>query len=214
MPRGGLVISVDNDNRVWRVWPGGRITVAAGDGRDGFSGDGGRATRARLSSPEGVAALPTGGFLIADFDNDRVRRVWPDGHISTVAGDSDSGDSGDGGPATAASLDDPVGVATLADGGFVVTDGDDQKVRRVWPDGHISTAAAEDQPWGLAGLPDGSFLISDIGNGWVRRVWPDGHTATVAGPGTGEFSLATADPRPQPTSANPKASQRCRTVAS
>ena len=186
MPRGGLVISVDHDSRVWRVWPGGRITVAAGDGRDGFSGDGGPATRARLSGPEGVAALSTGGFLIADFDNDRVRRVWPDGHISTVAGDSDYGDSGDGGPATAASLDDPVGVATLADGGFVVTDSDDQKVRRVWPDGHISTAATEDQPWGLAALPDGSFLISDIGNGWVRRVWPDGHTATVAGPGTGE----------------------------
>ena len=79
----------------------------------GFSGDGGPATAAQFAGPAGVAASPDGGVLISDTGNDRVRRVSPAGTITTVAG-TDGGLSGDGGPATEAQLDGPIGVAVTA----------------------------------------------------------------------------------------------------
>ena len=91
--------------------PDGTITTVAGTGSGGFSGDGGPATAATIDTPRGLAALPDGGFLIADTNNERIRRVWPDGHITTVAGDGVRGFAGDGGPATAAELAFPFGVA-------------------------------------------------------------------------------------------------------
>src|SRR3954462_7655041 len=86
------------------------IATAAGT-IGGFAGDGGPATAAQLNVPIAVAAGPGGGFLIADFSNARVRRVGPDGVITTVAGTGVVGNSGDGGPATAAQLTTPRGVA-------------------------------------------------------------------------------------------------------
>jgi hypothetical protein len=198
---------VGDSVRVWQVGPDGRIAVVAGSGKSGFSGDGGPATAARLSRTDGLAAMPDGGFLIADEDHGCVRRVWPDGHISTVAGGGCGsnyfGDSsGDGGPATAAGLDAPSSVAALPDGGFLIGELGGNRVRQVWPDGRISTiagtgdygfsgdggpatAARLGPVTGVAALPDGSFVIADRDNYRVRRVWPDGHISTVAGGGTG-----------------------------
>src|SRR6476646_7563267 len=137
---GGLLIDDPNNSQVLRVWPGGRISVVAGN--HGYRlGDGGPATRASLGEPQGIAPLPHGGFLIADTFNNRVRRVWPDGHISTVAGNGRRRPLGDGGPATRASLDEPWGVAVLPDGGFLIADSGHFRVRRVWPNGRISTVA-------------------------------------------------------------------------
>lgn len=205
---GGFLLA--DSNRVWRVRQNGRITVVAGNGKSGFSGDGGRATAARLNYVLGLAAMPDGGFLIADALADRVRRVWPDGHISTVAGGGSSPSWGDGGPATAAEVV-PEGVAAMPDGGFLIAEPANCRVRRVWADGHISTvaggagcgfsgdggpatAAQLDEPKGVAALTDGGFLIADTMNSRVRRVWPDGHISTVAGGGAtgGDRGPATA----------------------
>jgi len=200
---GGFLIVDPEADHVLRVSPNGQLSIAAGNGQDGFSGDGGPATSASLSAPGGVAALPDGGFLIADTDNERVRRVWPDGHISTVAGNDELSPLGDGGPATSASLSEPDGVAALPDGGFLIADANNDRVRRVWPDGHISTVAGNGRfgfsgdggpatsaslsgPEAVAALPDGGFLIADGFR--VRRVWPDGHISTVAGNGRFGFS--------------------------
>ena len=137
---GGFLVG--GPRQVWRVGADGRIAVVAGDGKWGFSGDGGPATAARLDRVDGLAAMADGGFLIADEHNDSVRRVWPDGHISTVAGSGPyTISSGDGGPATAAGLDGPSSVAALLDGGFLIAEFGANRVRRVWPDGHISTVA-------------------------------------------------------------------------
>jgi hypothetical protein len=106
----------------------------------GFSGDGGLSTAAQLGTPFGVAATADGGFLIADTFNHRVRRVSPDGTITTVAGTT-RGFSGDGGPAIAAQLDGPLGVAATADGGFLIADQNNYRVRRVSPGGTITTVA-------------------------------------------------------------------------
>jgi hypothetical protein len=85
-PRGGFLIADRHNLRIRRVSRSGKITTVAGTGTDGFSGDGGPATQAELGSPIGVAALPRGGFLIADNGNDRIRRVSVGGDITTLTG--------------------------------------------------------------------------------------------------------------------------------
>jgi hypothetical protein len=174
-------------------------TIAGSDSFGDFTGDGGPAPAAALNEPLGVAVMPDGGYLIADAGNDRVRRVFADGTIKTVAGTGWFGDSGDGGPATAASFKDPIGVAVLPDGSFLIADAGAGRVRRVSltgiittvagngtrgfsGDGGPATAAEISDPNGLAVMPDGGFLIAD-GDYVVRRVFPDGTITTVAGTG-------------------------------
>ena len=198
---------ISSGNRVMRVTRDGHLVVAAGVAQPGPAaslGDGGPATSAVLSSASGVAALPDGGFLIADYGHLAVRRVWPDGHISTVAGGTTGGGVGAGGPAAAALLGYPSAVAPLPDGGFLVAvSSQNAAVQRVWPDGHVSTvagggsalgdggpatAARLSDPSAVAVLPDGGFLITDTNDNRVRRVWPDGRISTVAGNGKAGFS--------------------------
>jgi hypothetical protein len=219
MPDGGYLIADAGAARIRRVSPTGTITTVAGTGTPGYSGDGGGATAAQLFAPSGVAALPDGGYLIADTGNSRVRRVSPAGTITTVAGNGTRGFSGDGGPATAAEIFDPNGLAVMPDGGFLIADGD-YVVRRVFPDGTITTvagtgvqgfsgdggpatAAQLNLPYSVAVTPDGGFLIADSGNRRVRRVSPTGIITTVAGTGvqgsSGDGGAATAAQLNDPT---------------
>src|SRR5262252_8393097 len=115
-PDGGYLIADASNARVRQVSPTGTITTVAGNGSYGFSGDGGPATAAGLRAPLGVTAMPDGGFLIADAGAADIRRVSPTGTITTVAGTGTPGFSGDGGPASAAQLYAPSGVAAMPDG--------------------------------------------------------------------------------------------------
>ena len=108
----------------------------------GLAGDGGPATSARLDDPHGVALTADGGFLIADTGNARVRKVAPDGTISTVAGTS-PGFSGDGGRATTAQLAAPADVIPLTNGGFLIADTANNRLRRVTPSAPSSRSRAE-----------------------------------------------------------------------
>jgi glucose/arabinose dehydrogenase len=180
-------------------------TIAGSDSFGGFSGDGGPAPAAALNEPLGVAVMPDGGYLIADAGNSRVRRVFPDGTITTVAGTGNFGFSGDGGPASAADLMDPIGLTVMPDGGYLIADAGAARIRRVSPDGTITTVAGTGTPGysgdggaataaqlfapsGVAALPDGGYLIADTGNSRVRRVSSAGTITTVAGTGTPGFS--------------------------
>lgn len=204
-PGGGLVLADTGNDRIRKVWPDGTITTVAGNGVEGFSGDGGPAIAAELGAPRGVAALPDGGLLIPDTENHRVRRVWPDGRITTVAGTGVRGYSGDGGAAVDAELDLPFAVAAQTDGGFLIADTGNDRVRRVRPDGTISTAAGNGThgfsgdggpasaaalaaPHGVAALADGGFLVTDTFNNRVRRIWANQTISTVAGTGAPAFS--------------------------
>jgi hypothetical protein len=189
---GGAYLIPDSGNqRIREVAADGNITTVAGDGVRGFAGDGGPATSAELSLP--FAAVPTadGGFLVADTGNDRVRRVAPDGTITTVAGDGTRGYGGDGGPATLAALSSPHNLAVLPDGGFLIADEGNNRVRRVWPNRTITTvvgtgeagfsgdggppsAADLNEPKAIAVLPDyRGFLLADAANSRVRLVTAD-----------------------------------------
>jgi hypothetical protein len=181
-----LIADVDN-NRIRRVALDGTITTVAGDGSPNFGGDGGPATAASIQDPSGVAYMPDGGYLIADTNNNRVRKVAPDGTITTVAGTGAAGSSGDGGPATSAQLNAPIRVAVAPDGSFAIADHLNNRVRRVAPDGTITTiagtgtaafsgdggpavAAELNNPFGVAFAGGGDVLIADTSNQRVRYV--------------------------------------------
>ena len=105
-PDSGLLVAEGSDNRIRRDLFA-AISVVAGSGTAGFSGDGSAATAAALDDPHGVSPAPDGGFLIADTGNNRIRRVGPDGGIDTVAGTGTDGFGGDSGPAATAKLSRP-----------------------------------------------------------------------------------------------------------
>ncbi len=210
---GSVYIADFGPNRIRRVGADGIITTVAGNGTIGFSGDGGPATTASLHFPTSVALAPDGSLYFVDSVNLRIRRVGLDGIITTVAGNGTIGSSGDGGPATAASLALPVGVAVGTDGSLYIADTGSGRIRRVGADGIITTVAGNGTygfsgdggsataaslagPGGVAVSADGSVYFADSGNNRVRRVGPDGIITTVAGNGSGGFSgdggLATA----------------------
>src|SRR5262249_43599938 len=119
---GNLYIADLRNSRIRKVTTDGLISTVAGNETTGYSGDGGPATSAQLNSPNGVAVDGAGNLYIADYSNNRIRRVTTDGLISTVAGNGTRGYSGDGGPATFAQLSGPAGVALDAAGNLNIAD--------------------------------------------------------------------------------------------
>jgi len=200
-PDGSVLIADRNNQRVRRVAPDGTISTIAGTGTAGATGDGGLATAAQLNFPQGVAAMADGSVLIADTENNRVRRVALNGTISTIAGTGAAGAAGDGGLATAATLNKPPGVAAASDGSVLIADRFNNRVRSVSPgpggiittiagttigfsgDDGPATAAKLWFPLAVAALADGSVLIADYFNHRVRKVapGPGGTITTIAG---------------------------------
>ena len=202
---GDILIADSNNNKIRKVSPDGTITTVAGTGAAGFGGDGGPATAALLSFPADVAVTADGGYLIADNDNNRIRKVSAAGTITTVAGTGVAGFSGDAGPATAATINDPAGVAAEPDGSFAIDDLNNNRVRFVSAAGTISTIAgtgaagfggdggpgtlaALNQPARVAVSATGEVYVADRVNNRVRRIATDGTITTVAGVGSASFS--------------------------
>jgi RHS repeat-associated protein len=198
-PDGSLYIADTYNQRVRRVRADGIISTVAGNGQAGFSGDGGPATAARLYDPSDVAVGPDGSIYIADSVNHRIRRVGPDGIISTVAGGGTRSFTRGSGPATAAGLLYPDGIAVGPDGSLYIPNRN--HILRVGPDGIIRSIAGDGSNGsygdggramqaaigdvnGIAVGPDGSLYIADFYNHRVRRITPDGIITTVAGGGT------------------------------
>jgi len=248
---GNLYIADAANNRIRKVAPDGVITTVAGIGQGthgypipgwgaflvgfdgppplgseslpsgGYTGDGQLATSEALNGPMGVAVDAAGNLFIADTQNHRIRKVDTQGIISTVAGNGEStlyvidkgwsnfqtlyleyydgSFSGDGGPATSASLSAPQGVAVDATGNLYITDTDNNRVRMVNPQGIISTLAGVGQaigslgdggpavnaqiivPTGVAVDAYGDVYIADTGDSRVRVVVPGGTIYTVTG---------------------------------
>ena len=214
-PAGGAAIyvsnvSVDSNNNLYiadsadglirKVSTGGSITTVAGGGVQS-QGDGSLAAAGSLSYPDGVAVDPDGNIYIADANNSRVRKVTPGGVITTVAGNGLCCYSGDGGPATAASIS---AYSLAFDSAGYLYIGGYGSVRKVSSGGTITTVAGNGTPgfsgdgglatnarlsyaYGLA-VSGGNVYLSDTFNYRVRNVSSDGKINTVAGNGTSGYS--------------------------
>jgi len=195
---GNLYIADAANYRVRKVTPGGIISTLAGNGNWQFSGDGGRATEAGLRDPYRVAVDSKGNLFLAERFGHRIRKVAPEGTISTLAGDGNAGFSGDGGPAVQARLNYPYDLAIDANGNLLIADLYNQRIRKVTPEGIISTVAGNgtagsggdggratdaqlSYAYAVACDAKGNLLIGE-GNR-IRKVTPDGITSTLVGGG-------------------------------
>ena len=198
-PAGNLYIADSRNNKVRKVAPNGTISTFAGSGTAGSGGDGGAAGSATLNLPFGIAADTAGNIYITEFLGNRVRKVTPDGTISTVAGNGTSGYSGDGGSATAAMLNGPQDVAADSSGNIYIADANNNRVRQV-SGGTINTVAGNGlsgydrdgvqatttnvgNPVAVAVDTFGNLYIAD-GSLRVRKVYTSGIITTIAGSGT------------------------------
>jgi len=203
---GNLYIADAGNNRIRRVAAGtGVITTVVGNGAYGYFGDGGPAINSRLANPLDVQLDSAGNLYIADWNNNRIRKVTAsNGIISTIAGNGVPGFSGDGQLAIFAELNEPFGVAVDAAGNIFIADSENGRIRKVTAStGVISTFAGNgDQTFGgdngpasnaALGLPEdvavdtsGNVYIADWGNSRIRRVSPaSGTIVTIAGGATG-----------------------------
>jgi pimeloyl-ACP methyl ester carboxylesterase len=206
----GNIYIVDlGNNRIRKVTVStGTISTVAGDGTAGYSGDGGAATSAEINTPYGVVVDSAGNIYIADYGNQRIRKVTVStGIISTVAGNGIVGYSGDGGAATSAELDSPTGVALDRAGNIYIADLGNYRIRKVTVStGKISTVAGDGiqgysgdggpatsaelyYAVGVAVDTAGNIYIADVVNERIRKVTAaTGIINTVAGDGAGGYS--------------------------
>jgi uncharacterized protein YjdB len=197
---GNVYIAETGNNRVRKVNTSGIISTVAGTGVSGFSGDGGSATAAKLSSPFGVSTDASGNVYIADLGNNRIRKV-SGGVISTVAGTGVAGFSGDGGAATSAAINTPYGMTLDASGNMYICDYNNFRIRRVSSTGVISTIAGTgtatyggdgglatladlNRPTGIAVDASGNIYIADNNNQRVRKLCVLPVSGTITGPTT------------------------------
>jgi sugar lactone lactonase YvrE len=200
---GNIYIADLFNYRIRKVSSTGIITTVAGNGSAGFSGDGAAATNAQLNTAYGVAVDASGNIYIADQNNNRVRMVNSLGVISTIAGTGFGGASGDGGPATAATLSAPDAVAVDASGNIYICDHSSNRIRKISAgiistvagggtanpgDGGPATAASLNFPTGVAADNFGNIYIADGANNRIRKVNAGGIISTIAGNGTVGFS--------------------------
>jgi sugar lactone lactonase YvrE len=128
---GNIYIVDQGNNRIRKINTSGTISTVAGNGMSGYSGDGGAAISAKLQYPQSLFVDDTGNIYIAEGNNNAIRKVNPSGIITTIAGNSTPGFSGDGGPATAAKLNNPHGVAIDTFGSIFIADGANNRVREI-----------------------------------------------------------------------------------
>jgi uncharacterized protein (TIGR03437 family) len=219
---GNLYIADYIDSRIRKVDTSGTITTVAGAnptlGLGGFSGDGGPATSALLNSPTGVALDSAGNIYIADYGNERIRKVDTSGTITTIAGVGavTGSDTGDGGPATSAEIGSPYDVAVDGKGNVYIADS--EHVRQINPSGIINTvahgffgtcvltptpaASADVAANGFAVDGSGNLYIADKTADCIQELETNGMVSTVAGGGS---NMGNGEPATQALLVSPAA---------
>jgi trimeric autotransporter adhesin len=214
-PEGRLYVADCQNGYIVRFEPSGEMTLVAGVGVanlvGALSGDGGPATEAEIDCPIGLAFDDEGSLLFADHANNRIRTIDASGIIETVAGNGPIGTSqsgelgGDGGPASEATLQEPVGLAFDATGNLFFSDRDNDAIREVDVNGTITTIAGTGelgfsgdggpgaeaelaQPEGVTVDGAGDVLFADSANYRIRMIDPRGVITTIAGTGKTRLS--------------------------
>lgn len=213
-----LLTAAASAQGVLTVTPTRSSTTLAGNGNASYTGDNGAATSATVALPRAVAYDANGNLFIADTNNHVVREATPAGVITTVAGSGVEGFGGDNGPATAALLDTPTGVAVDASGNVYIADSHNHRIRKVSGgvittiagtgtagfsgDGAAATAAQLALPSGIAVDATGNIYIADTNNHRIREI-SNGTITTIAGDGeelfAGDGAAATSAALDSPT---------------
>lgn len=215
-PDGDLYIAERHSQRVLKLDASGSLTLAAGEltetglGVIGYSGDGGLATEAHFRTVSGITIDSEGNLYISDSANHRIRKVDPEGIITTIVGNGEPGFSGDGGPATQAQVNRPDAQVVDDDGNLYFLDSSNFRVRKVDTEGIITTIFGTGEagmspdgtpaieaefghpsghlPLGLGLDADGRLHIADHGNSRIWMIDSEGRIQTAAGNGESEFS--------------------------
>ena len=180
---------------ICKISPSGQVTTLAGGNGAGDADS--HAAAAQFRNPSGIAVDAAGNVFVADSDNHKIRKISPEGLVTTLAGSGDQ-DRIDG-VGSAAAFDLPSAVAVDAAGNVFVADSGNHCIRKISPDGHVSTlagnavdgdedgvgsAAQFDIPLGVAVDPAGNVFVADPANSRIRKITPDGHVTTLAGDGS------------------------------
>jgi sugar lactone lactonase YvrE len=198
----GSIFFSDRENHVIRkISTDGIVTTFAGTGQPGYVD--GPGSQAQFNRPRFIEFGPDGYLYVADTINNRIRKIAPDGTVSTVAGSGTAPGYKDG-PANQAVFGYPQALAVADDGTIYVSDFNNQMIRKIDPKGNVTTFAGNppldsddnplggyqdgpgneaqfDTPGGLLLLPDGNLLVADRFNNRIRKIAPDGTVSTVAG---------------------------------
>jgi sugar lactone lactonase YvrE len=202
---GNIYFSDYYNHVIRKVNASGIISTFAGNTVAGYSGDGSLATSAKLNYPTGVAVDANGNVYIADKNNSVIRKVNTSGIITTIAGTSVAGYTGDGGLATSAKINLPAAVATDVAGNVYISDTYNQAIRKVntsgiittiaggngigyTGDGSSATSAELNFPWGLTVDNSGNIFVGDEHNHVIRKINTSGIISTIAGTGTAGYS--------------------------
>jgi serine/threonine protein kinase, bacterial len=195
---GNIYLSHRSKNRIRKITPDGTITTIAGNGAAGFSGDGGPALEATLNFPAGLVVDAKQNLFIADRNNHRIRKVSPDGIITTVAGTGVPNFGGDDGPAILAQFNLPSDIEIGPKGNLYISDRSNHRIRKMDRDGIVTTVAgigvegfggdfgpAKNAvlkfPFGISLDKQGNLYVADRGNNRVRKVDTKGIITTIAG---------------------------------
>uniref|UniRef100_A0A0G4H717 SMP-30/Gluconolactonase/LRE-like region domain-containing protein n=1 Tax=Chromera velia CCMP2878 TaxID=1169474 RepID=A0A0G4H717_9ALVE len=195
---GNVIVADTKNHRIRKIGPDGRVSTLAGGGTAGFVD--GQGAQARFHNPTGVVVDGSGNVIVADSLNHRIRKITPDGTVSTLAGNGTVGFVD--GQSTEAQFSKPIDVAVDRDGYFIVTGNISQRIWKISPEGNVSTLAgggrtgfADGQgrgaqfcfPVGVAVDLEGYSIVADYANNRIRKISPEGNVSTLAGGGTAGF---------------------------
>ncbi len=181
---GNVYVADYNNHKIRKITSDGTVSTLAGSGT--FGDTDGSGTAAQFDGPEGVTVDVDGNVYVADRENRKIRKITPDGVVSTLAGSGEFGDVD--GSGTAAKFNGPGGVAVDANGNVYVADELNHKIRKITPDGVVTTlagsgtegdaegsgsAAQFNRPEGVAVDASGNVYVSDRGNHKIRKITQD-----------------------------------------
>ncbi|MDX8338559.1 NHL repeat-containing protein [Draconibacterium sp. IB214405] len=204
--KGNLYVAGFGGQNVRKISPDGEVTAVAGTGEEGYQD--GPADEAIFSSPRGVCVDSKGNIFVADCWNHRIRKISPDGMVTTFAGGGKRGElvvnDWKDGADTTARFDAPCGLAIDAQDNIFVADANNNSIRKITPDGKVTTLAGTDHRKGLSdgtkeeavlnvptelfAVSDGTIYFSDTYNHCVRKITPEGGVVTLVGTGEEGFS--------------------------